>query len=74
MRILESGEVKHRCFRCNSLIAMFPHEIHEIGPPGGPYDMDYEPEEVGRKYWSCPACKAHNWLGGSKSKDDYDDY
>lgn len=67
MRIVKSGEIKKTCKRCNSLIAMFPHEISVIGPLG-PYDMD-DSDDVGKKYWKCPACRYTNYI--SPPKEDY---
>lgn len=61
MRVIKSGETERTCGKCTSVIAMYPHEIHVVGPPG-PYDMDYEPSETGKRYWSCPVCHAINWL------------
>lgn len=68
MRVVKSGEVEHTCSKCKSTIAMYPHEISTVDPPG-PYEIDYDPSEVGKKYWSCPICKTMNWLGGGSDGD-----
>jgi ribosomal protein L37AE/L43A len=70
MRIIKTAEQQHICSRCQSTIAMHPHEIHSVGPPG-PYDMDYEPDEIGKKYWYCPVCKAMNYIAGPSDDLDY---
>ena len=73
MRVIKSSEEQHTCKNCGSIIGIRPDEISTIGPPG-PYDMDYEPDEVGKKYWDCPVCKRRNWVGSAPGQRDYDDY
>ena len=49
---------------------MLPYELHTIGPPG-PYDCDYDPEEIGKQYWYCPVCKFINYIIVTKDYDEY---
>ena len=70
MRIVKSSEVERTCGKCKSVIAMYPHEVSTVGPPG-PYDMDYEPSEIGRKYWFCTVCKCMNWIRTICDDSDY---
>ena len=44
-------------------------EMGTVGPPG-PYDCDYDPEEVGSRYWKCPECKRMNTLARPKPFED----
>jgi DNA-directed RNA polymerase subunit RPC12/RpoP len=67
MRIIKSGEIVYYCSKCKSEIGMFPHEIHTYSAG---YD-DYDNDDVGRSYWNCPVCKAHNWIGNKKDYDEY---
>lgn len=46
---------------------MFPHEIHKYSAG---YD-DYDNDNIGKSYWTCPVCHVMNWLS---SGDDYDGY
>lgn len=69
MRIIKSSEQQYTCKKCHSIIGMRPDEISTISPPG-PYDMDYEPDEIGKKYWDCPVCKCRNWMSSSYDYDD----
>ncbi len=73
MRVIKSSETEHTCGKCKSLIGIMPHDIRTIGPPG-PYDMDYEPDEIGKRYWNCPICKCMNWIGPAPGQRDDDDY
>ena len=68
MRVIKKKEIVCTCKRCQSEIGMLPHEVSTVGPPG-PYDMDYEPDEIGKRYWTCPVCKITNWLSSPKDDD-----
>lgn len=69
MRVIRKQESQLTCHRCKSVIGILPHEFHTVGPPG-PYDMDYEPSEIGKSYWYCPVCKEMNWCASSSTEDD----
>ena len=67
-----SGFIKVTCTHCRSVIEMLPDELSTVGPPG-PLDCDYDPEEVGKRYFRCPECRRTVWLpraGGSSSCED----
>jgi hypothetical protein len=70
MRIVRTAEQEHTCGKCQSVIAMHPHEIYTMGSAGS-YDTDYEPSEAGKKYWYCPVCKSMNYI--PNPSDDYYD-
>lgn len=72
MRVISSSEARYTCKNCTSVIGIRPDEISTIGP-AGPYDMDYEPDEVGKKYWDCPVCKRRNWVGLAPGEREFDD-
>lgn len=69
MRIIKKAETEVNCKKCTSLIGIMPMDIHTVSPPGY-YDMDYEPSEIGKKYWTCPVCHCTNWI--SETSDDHD--
>lgn len=72
MRVVKRGSafIKISCKRCKSLIEMLPDELSKVGPPG-PYECDFDPEEVGVEYFRCPECKTLNYLSKpNKFEDD----
>lgn len=56
-----AGFITKTCKHCKSVIEMLRDELGTVGPPG-PYDCDYDPEEVGTQYWKCPECKRMNHI------------
>jgi hypothetical protein len=50
------GFVNVTCKHCLSVVEMLPDEMGTVGPPG-PSDCDYDPEEVGTRYFRCPECR-----------------
>jgi len=67
MRIIKSGELIYHCKKCKSEIGMLPHEIRTVAAG---YD-DYDNDDVGRSYWTCPICAVRNWLSSGKDYDGY---
>ena len=61
MKVISKGSFYKTCNRCDSVVEMFSYEMTKIGPPG-PYDCDYDPEEIGKIYWRCPVCGNSNWV------------
>jgi phage FluMu protein Com len=74
MRVVERGNafIRVRCKRCRSLIEMLPDEVSTVGPPG-PFDCDYDPEEIGMRYFRCPECKSTTTLPRVGADDSGDD-
>lgn len=70
MRIIKKAETQVTCKRCTSILGILPTDVSTVSPPG-PYDMDYDAEEIGKKYWTCPVCKSTNWVTEPSDDDDY---
>jgi len=68
MKVISTKTYRKTCTKCDSVVEMFNYEMHKIGPPG-PYDCDYDPDEIGKVYWRCPVCGISNWVENENEDD-----
>lgn len=61
MKVISKDTIRKTCDCCDSLVEIFRYDMKRVSQLG-PYNLDYETEEIGKMYWQCPVCGKSKWI------------